>query len=199
MLENEKDLLKKSKKGNIESFEQLISAYQKKVYNIALKIVGNHEDASEMAQEVFIKVFKSIGQFKEESSFSTWIYRITTNVCLDEVRKSKNKIKMLSIDEDLNVGEGEIKRQFYDSSRLPEISAERNEMRKVLNQAILSLSFEHRIAVVMRDIQGFSYEEIAKTMKCPEGTVKSRINRARNELREILKKNKELFDIDYVK
>lgn len=198
MNDNEKDLLEKSKRGDIKSFELLIEGYQKKVFNIAYRIVNNYEDANDLAQEVFIRVYKSIGSFKEQASFSTWIYRITTNVCMDELRKRKNR-NVVSLDEELKIDDGEIKRQVESNEPTPEETVEKNELKKIVNEAISSLAEEHRIAIVLRDIQGFSYEEIAKFTNCPEGTVKSRINRARRSLKEILKSKKELLFEEYVK
>ena len=194
----EKSLIIKAKRGDIEAFEQLIEIYQKKVFNIALRMIGNYEDANDMAQEVFIRVFRSLKDFKEQSTFSTWIYRITTNVCLDEIRKRKNK-KVVYIDEDVKNDDGEIKRQVESDDPTPELVAEKNYVKQVVNEAINMLSEEHRTVIVLRDIQGFSYEEIAKITKCPEGTVKSRINRARHALKDILSTKKELFNEDYVK
>ncbi|MCX7921299.1 MAG: sigma-70 family RNA polymerase sigma factor [Clostridia bacterium] len=198
MSDKEKYLLLKSKNGDIEAFEELIEAYQRKVFNMALRMIGNHDDASELAQEVFIRVYKSIKSFKEESSFSTWIYRITSNVCLDELRRRKNK-KVISLDEDIKAEDGDIKRQVEDDKPTPDMVVENKEMRKAVNDAINTLSADHRMVVVMRDIQGLSYDEIAKVLKCPEGTVKSRINRARQELKQILKSKRELFNSEYVK
>lgn len=198
MIDNEKHLLDKAKKGDIEAFEQLIAAYQKKVFNIALRMIGNYDDASELAQEVFIRIFKSLKSFKEESQFSTWIYKIATNVCLDELRKRKNK-NLVSLDEDIKYDDSEIKRQVEDNRPTPDVTAEKNEIRRIVHEAIGALSDDYKTVIIMRDIQGFSYEEIAKIIKCPEGTVKSRINRARQALREILSKKRELLSGDYVK
>ncbi|MCX8130142.1 MAG: sigma-70 family RNA polymerase sigma factor [Clostridia bacterium] len=198
MSENEKILLEKAKNGDLKAFELLIEGYQKKVYNIALRMIGNHDDANELAQEVFIRILKSIKNFKEESTFSTWVYRITTNICLDELRKRKNR-KTVSIDEEMKLEDGEVARQIEDIKPLPDIIAERNELKKIVTEAIQLLSEEHKLVIVMRDIQGFSYEEIAKVTKIPEGTVKSRINRARLALKEILKSKRELFSDEYVK
>ncbi len=196
--QDEKELLEKSKNGDIEAFEKLIERYQKKVFNMAFRIIGNHDDASELAQEVFIRIFKSIKTFKEESSFSTWVYRITTNICLDELRKRKNR-KIVYLDDDIKSEDGEMKRQLEDTRPTPEAAAEKNEVKRVVESAIQALSDEHRTVIVMRDLQGFSYEEIASIIKCPEGTVKSRINRARQALRDILKNKRELFKDTYVK
>lgn len=198
MSDNEKLLLDKAKKGDVEAFEILVEKYQKKVFNIALRMLGNYDDASELAQEAFIKIYKSINSFKQESSFSTWIYRIATNVCLDELRRRKNR-NIAYIDEEIQTEDGEIRRELMDNSMSPEAVAELNEMRQAVNNAIMSLSEEHRIVVVMRDIHGMSYEEISKITNCPEGTVKSRINRARISLKGILKKNAELFGEKFVK
>lgn len=196
--DNEKYLLERAKSGEVEAFERLIEGYQKKVFNIALRMIGNYDDASELAQEVFIKVYKSIRSFKEESSFSTWIYKITSNVCLDEIRKRKNK-KVVYLDDDVKLEDGEVRHQIEDDSPSPEALLERKEIKRVVKEAIQSLSEEHRLVIVMRDLQGMSYEEIGKIVKCPEGTVKSRINRARQALKEILKRKRELLNEEYVK
>ncbi len=198
MSENEKALLKKAKNGDIEAFESLVERYQKKVYNIALRMTGNSEDAAEIAQEALIRVFRSLRNFKEEASFSTWIFRITTNLCLDEIRKRKNK-QVVYINDEIKLEDGEVKIQIEDKSPGPEEKAQTNEIRRIVNDAIQSLSEEHRTIIVLRDIEGFSYDEIARIVKCPEGTVKSRINRARQSLKDILKKKKELISEYYVK
>lgn len=195
----EKELIKKSQKGDIESFEKLISNYQKKVFNIAFGMMHNHDDAYDISQEVFIRVFKSIRKFKGQSSFSTWLYRITTNACLDELRKRKNNKNIISIDQEIQLEDGEVFRQIEDDGPTPELVAERNELREIIREAISKLSDEHKEVIVLRDIQGFSYDDIAEIIKCPQGTVKSRINRARRMLKEILKNKVELWDKDYVK
>jgi RNA polymerase sigma-70 factor (ECF subfamily) len=198
LFENEKYLLEKSKEGDIEAFEYLVTKYQKKVFNIALRLLGNYDDASELTQEAFIKIYKSIKNFKEESLLSTWIYRIATNVCLDELRKRKKRW-VLSLDEEIQSEDGGIHRQVEDDSPTPDVIAEINDTKNTINKAIRKLQEEHRIVLILRDLQGFSYEEIAKIINRPEGTVKSRINRARSELRELLLKNGELFNGDFVK
>ena len=198
MGDNEKNLLDRAKKGDVEAFERLVEGYQKKAFNIAYRMMGNYDDANDLAQEAFIRVYKSIGNFKEESSFSTWIYRIVTNVCLDELRKRKNR-NVVSIDEDVKLDDSEVKRQIESDGPTPEELVERNELKRVVGEAIKELSEEHRLVILLRDIQGFSYEEIARIVKCPEGTVKSRINRARQALKDILKTKKELLYGEYVK
>ncbi|MFZ5989212.1 MAG: RNA polymerase sigma factor [Bacillota bacterium] len=198
MNENEKELVEKARSGDVEAFEQLIQACQKKVFNIALRMLGNYDDASELAQEVFLKAYKSIKKFKGDSLFSTWIYKVTTNVCLDEIRKRKNK-KVVSLDEDIEYDGSEIKRQIKDESPGPEAAAESNEIKNVVNESIGVLPDDYKTVIVLRDIQGFSYDEISQIIKCPEGTVKSRINRARQALKKILKEKRELLNEEYVK
>lgn len=198
MITDEENLLKKSKSGDVAAFEELMDGYQKKIFNIALRMIGNHEDASELAQEVLIKIYKSIRSFKEEAAFSTWIYRITTNVCLDELRKRKNRT-MISINEEIAVGDGEVSLQIADHGPTPEEILEQKETRKIIENAIGKLSPEHRTVIILRELQNLDYEEISEITKVPVGTVKSRINRARQELRNILKNKRELFYGDFVK
>lgn len=194
----EKKLLERAKKGDVEAFESLVEVYQKKVYNIALRMIGNPHDAEELAQEVFIRVFKSLAGFKEQAQFSTWIYRITINTCLDELRKRKNR-RVVYLDQEIDTGENEIKRQLEDDRPTPDVSAEKNELRKLVQDAIQKLPENHRIILILRDLNGMSYDEIAKVLKSPEGTVKSRISRARQALKKLLKNNQELFDNYFVK
>lgn len=198
MSDREKGLLERAKAGDIAAFEQLIESYQKKIFNIALRMLGNYDDAGDLSQEVLIRIYKSIGSFKEQSSFSTWIYRITTNVCLDEIRKRKNR-KIISLDEEIRLEDGEMKRQIESDEPSPEETAEAEDLKKIVNDAIGRLSEEHRIVIVLRDLQGLSYEEIAEVLKCPEGTVKSRINRGRQALKNILASKRELLLDGYVK
>jgi len=197
MTDNERLLLKRAKKGDVDAFEQLIEKYQKKVYNIALKMLGNKEDAYDMSHEVFIRVYRSIDKFKEQASLSTWIYKITTNVCLDEIRRRKNRFTV-SIDDDMELNDSKVKRQIEYDGPSPEIIVEENELREIINKSIQQLPEQYRVVTILRDIQGFSYEEIANILDVPQGTVKSRINRARAMLRDILYEKKELLNKNYV-
>ncbi|MGB7604755.1 MAG: sigma-70 family RNA polymerase sigma factor [Lutisporaceae bacterium] len=187
----EKLLVKRSKSGDIEAFEQLIFDYQKKAYNIALRVMGNQEDAKDMCQEAFIRIYKSIEGFKEQSSFSTWMYRIVTNVCLDEIRKKK-KSETVSLDGTYETENGEIHFEIASDDDTPEEAYVRTEKKRIILKSINELSEEYKTAIVLRDIQGFSYEEIANILCCSIGTVKSRINRARNILKNKLKTALEL-------
>jgi len=197
-INNEKDLIEKAKSGDIEAFEQLIISCEKKVFNIAYRMIGNYDDANELAQEVFIKAFRSIKNFKGDSLFSTWIYKITANVCLDELRKRKNK-NILSLDQDIELNDGDVKRQISDNAPSPDMEVESKEIKTIVNESIQQLPDDYKSVIILRDIQGFSYDEISKIVNCPEGTVKSRLNRARQALKKILQARKELFDDKFVK
>lgn len=191
MSDLEKLLVKKSQSGDVESFELLISSYDKRAYNIAYRIMGNEEDAKDMAQEAMLRVFRALKDFKGQSSFSTWLYRIVTNVCLDELRRRKND-KYVSLDSTIQTDSGELHAELCSDKETPESVYEQVEQREIIKRAIRELNEEYRSVIVLRDVQGFSYEEISKMLDCSLGTVKSRINRARTMLRERLKSSMEL-------
>ncbi|PAB61399.1 RNA polymerase subunit sigma-24 [Anaeromicrobium sediminis] len=192
VLDIEKSLIKKCQSGDVESFELLIKDYEKRAFNIAYRMLGNVEDANDATQEAFIKIYKHINKFKGDSSFSTWLYRIVTNTCLDILRKNKNK-KTLSYDNPTETEEGTIKREFVDHKTNTEKTVEREMVKKELHECINSLGDSHKTAIILRDINGFSYKEIAHILSCSEGTVKSKINRARKNLKNLLEDKMELF------
>ncbi|MEA4960515.1 RNA polymerase sigma factor [Lutispora sp.] len=193
MGESERLLVDKSKKGNLDAFEELISAYEKKAYNIAYRMMGNEEDAKDMAQEAFIKIYKSIQNFREESSFSTWLYRIVTNVCLDELRKRKNN-RQVPLELNIETDKGSAIVELSAEKETPEDIYERVEKRQLIQNAISSLGDDYKTVIILRDIQGFGYEEIASMLNCSLGTIKSRINRARNQLKDKLRYELELYE-----
>lgn len=184
----EKVLIEKCKNGDIEAFEKLILGYQKKVFNLCYRYIENHDDASELAQEVFIKIYKSIINFKGESSLSTWIYKIAVGTCIDEIRKRK-KYNVISIDNSENSAGIEL----IDNSHNPHSRFERNETVKEIYAAINELSEEFKTVIILRDVQGFSYSEISEIADIPMGTVKSRIKRARDDMKQFLLKNGNFF------
>ena len=180
---DEKELISLSQKGDIDAFEELVARYERKVYTIAYRYMGNPEDTSDLAQETFLKVFKSIDKFRGESSFSTWIYRITANICKDELRKIKRK-PQTSLDQEIWLDEGSVIRQVVDEKPTPDEAFEQKELWNYLQDLIANLSPEYRMVIVLRDINGYSYEEIAQITETSLGTVKSRLNRARKALSE---------------
>lgn len=183
----EKALIQKAKQGDLTAFEELILKHEKIVYNVALRMMNHSEDAKDISQEVFLKAYRNIANFDERSAFSTWLYRITTNTCIDEMRKRKGK-QSYSLEEELENEDGTMQRQIADEGDTPEESLLREERKSEILQALENLSAEHKAAVVLRDVKGLSYEEISEILDLSLGTVKSRISRARNQLKtEILK------------
>ncbi len=182
------ELVAKIKKGDMNAFDELVDLYNKRVANIAYSLLSDREDALDAAQEVFIKVYRNIANFRGESSVSTWIYKITKNVCTDMLRKRKGNI--ISLDSD---DEDEPKLEISDESTAPEHIAERNAQIEAVRRAVSMLDENMRMVITLFDINGLSYEETATVLKCPVGTVKSRLYRAREQLRKILSENMELF------
>lgn len=185
---NEYDLIKKIQSGDRNSFNELVGLYQTRVIHIAYGVLSDYEDACDVAQEVFIKIYRSCGNFRNECTVSTWIYRITKNTCFDFLRKRKEKI--ISLDDEHNDTQ---KNEIEDFSHSPEEISEKNETRRIILKAISELDENCRLILTMFDIEGLSYEEISAVLKIPIGTVKSRLNRARTKLRKILLKYREHF------
>ena len=177
-------LIEKSVQGDVASFEKLIVKYNRYVYNIAYRMMGNEEDAKDMSQETLIKAFKAISQFKMESSFSTWLYRITINVCKDELRKRKETV--LSYDAEISE-DSTLKDIIKDEEANPILIYEKLELKASIETALDKLSEENKSVVVLKDLLGYSYEEIGEILQIPIGTVRSRLNRSRTMLKSILK------------
>lgn len=189
----DKDLIVKAKNGHIESFEKLIEEYQTKVYNISLKMLKNEQDAFDASQDALLKAYKYIANFKGNSSFATWLYKITVNTCLDYINKSKKYKSNISLEQTISQKDNETPIQFEDKKQNVMGKVLENERQKVLYEALDKLNPIQKEMIILRDIEGFSYEEIAKITDLNIGTVKSKISRARLKLKEILLKNKELF------
>ena len=197
----EAELIQQSCAGSIDAFEQLILLYEKRVYTIAYKYMGNHEDANDMAQEALIKAYQSIGSFRGEAAFDTWLGKITANRCLDELRKRK-KLQTTSLEDTLELEEGCVKKELESPAVTPEEHAVQQETAAYMQMLIGELKEEYRVAIVLREMDGYSYEAIADSLSCSVGTVKSRISRARQYLREriladrMLEKCKERSETD---
>lgn len=181
--EEELELVRKVQDGDSSSFEQLVLENQTRVYNLALRTVGNEDDAFDMSQEAFIKAYNSIGSFRGDSRFSVWLYRLTVNVCLDFLRSEGRKAhsSLTYIDE-----EDEKELEISDERFSPEVIAEKKELREAVNNGLMQLPANYRAILLLREIDGLSYEEIGAALDLEEGTVKSRIFRARKKLCSIL-------------
>jgi len=184
------DLLKKAAGGDVAAFETLILQHEKFIYNIAWRIMGNVEDAKDIAQEAIIKIYRHLSSCTSMEHMRAWVARIVHNTCMDELRRRKGKTP-LSYDAMLDVGDSEIEHQVADKADGPEAILLRKELGGQIEQALQQLSEEHRALIVLRDINGMSYEEITEITALPLGTVKSRISRGRNNLKRILTKHVE--------
>jgi RNA polymerase sigma-70 factor (ECF subfamily) len=189
---NREQLIRKAAKGSAEAFEALILSCHSKAYAVAFRYMKNEADASDVLQEAYIKLYTKLKTFSYKSSFDTWFIRIVINCCYDALRQQKTERNKRDQSED-----GKNQAETLPGSR-PEESPEeailKDERRLMLAQAMVSLSAEHRDVLILREYQQYSYEEIARILELSEGTVKSRINRAKLKLREILKEqNPEFF------
>lgn len=180
-------LVEKALDGDARAFEILMEKHESKMYAVALRMCKNREDAQDCLQDAMLRIYKALPTFKGQSSFSTWAYRITMNTCLDDLRRKKVR-QAQSLDQMLEIGWAPV-----DENNSTERHLENSELKRNLSRAIQTLPEEMRAAVVLRDVQGFSYEEIANMLSTNVGTVKSRISRGREKLREILSRNQELF------
>ncbi len=194
-MERETELVRRAQNGDVSAFEMLIEEYQKRIFSIAYRMIQHQEDAADLTQDVILKIYKNLDKFKGDSKFSTWVYRIATNTCLDEIKKSQRRTTY-SLDKEVETDEGSMTAEIADKGPTPEEEAERKDVKKAVYAAIEQLGTEHKKVNILRDLQGLSYEEIAKILQCSVGTVKSRISRARESLKKILSKNRELFS-DY--
>lgn len=190
----EQELISKAKSGDQDAFGQLVLDHQNKVYTLAVHFVGDREDAADLAQEAFLKAWRSLGSFQGESSFATWMHRLTTNVCLDWLRKQSRRqnisVAVSLDDEEANWTEP------ADSRQDPQERLEQTERKQALTQAMQKLTEQHRRLLLMREVSGLSYQEIADALEVDLGTVKSRIARARMQLRKILLRDGNFFESD---
>ena len=185
----EQELVALAKQGDQDAFAQLVEANQNKIYSLALRMTGNPEDGADLAQEAFLKAWRSLPSFQEESSFSTWLYKLTSNLCIDFLRKEKRRkvaVTTISLDDD---EDDSPPMEVPDHRFTPEAEVERRELRAAMSQALKVMSEEHRQILILREVEGLSYTEIAELLGVEEGTVKSRLARARISLRNILQKD----------
>ena len=186
---DEQKLISLARRGDQAAFERLLDHYQKPVYHQALRLVGNPEDAADVTQEVFIKVWKHLPSFRGESSFSTWLYRLTDNAALDLIRREKKRRGDSSLDDE----EGALTLPA-DPAPTPHQAIEQKELHQAVAEGLAQLSEEHRQVLVMREINGLSYEQIGSILDLSPGTVKSRIARARISLAKFLQKTGNFFE-----
>lgn len=183
----EKKLLQKAKAGDIDSFEILIDGIKAKAYQIALSYLKNEEDAKDALQDSLLKIYRSLDHFNEKSQFSTWVYRVVVNTCIDTVKKNRryrnNVTELYAAPSE--EGASELAMEIPDEKYQPEQVVLRKEKQKTILGCLSRLSSPLQEVVMLRDIQGFSYGEIAQILQISEGTVKSRLSRGRIALKEL--------------
>jgi RNA polymerase sigma-70 factor (ECF subfamily) len=178
------------RKGDVDAFGVLVERHQRRMINIAYRMIGDYEAACDVVQEAFLSAYKAIRKFKGEASFSTWLYRIVINAAKNRRKRMRTRRRWegVSLDDPVETEEG----QFKSDPPSPEPSVldqiEKKEVQAKVQACIASLDQEYREVLVLRDIQGFSYDEIRDILKIPDGTVKSRLFRARDGLKDCLKR-----------
>jgi RNA polymerase sigma-70 factor (ECF subfamily) len=183
-------LVERCRQGDSAAMERLILKYQNRIYNVILKMCGNPDDAAELTQDTFVKVLENIDRFAGRSGFYTWAFRIAVNLTLNYCQRSV-RVGYRSLDAEEQEGGSQAKSQLKeylsdDSSPDPSVVAQSKELCNIVEKALMKLDGAHRMVVVLRDIEGMSYAQIAKVLEVELGTVKSRLSRARSNLREIL-------------
>jgi RNA polymerase sigma-70 factor (ECF subfamily) len=180
-------LVNAARGGDVGAFEQLVRKYDRNVFRIANHITQNREDAEDVVQDAFLKAFQNLGQFQGQSKFYTWLVRIAVNEALMRLRRRRPE-RMVSLDEDINTGEDTIPREVADWSPNPEQLYNQSELREILQKTIQGLPPSFRTVFVLRDVEGLSTEETADALGLSIPAVKSRLLRARLQLRERLTK-----------
>jgi RNA polymerase sigma factor (sigma-70 family) len=191
---DEPTLIAAAQRGSVDAFNELVLAYQQQVYNLAYRIMGDPASAADAAQEAFISAFQNIGRFRG-GSFKSYLLRIVSNRCYDELRRRKRRPATSfedfgEVDEDANPA-------LVNGGERPEEYAERQEMARVIQAGIETLPPDQRITLALSDVQGLSYQEIAEVTSVSLGTVKSRLARARGKLRDYLRAQGELLPARY--
>lgn len=179
----ERENIARAAKGDVNAFETLMGAYEKKIYALCLRMMGNPHDGEDAAQEAMLRIWRTIGQYRFESAFSTWVYRVTASCCMDVIRK-RQRHEQPSLEE---MGEAS---GFdpADGGETPQEQTERKETRSAIQQAIAAVPEGMREVFLLRDVHGLSVEETAQALQIAQGTVKSRLARAREKIAAELKR-----------
>ncbi len=186
----EREVIERCKAGDEEAFSEIVLTYQKKVFNIAFRMLGNREEAKELSQEVFLSILESIKNLRDEVKFESWLTQITLNHCRNRWKylKRRQYFKTDSLNDPIDTEDGELERQVFDPSGNPETHFEQKMIRQFVQRGLMKLKEDQREIIVLRDLQGYSYEELGEMFSLPEGTIKSRLHRARMDLKGILGK-----------
>ena len=179
-------LVRAAQTGNRDAFTALVQAFSGPMYNLAYRMVGNADDAADLAQEIFVKLYRSIGRFQGKSKFSTWLFALGANTCRSGLRKLRRRRDREVLQLNGDAEHGIAPRDPPDPADRPDRQLERRETRQAVEAAIAALADDFREVIVLRDLQGLAYDEIAQALDCSMGTVKSRLARARMKVRDTL-------------
>ncbi len=187
----QKEVIENCKAGDEKAFAEIVLHCQKKVFNIAYRMLGNLEEAKDLAQEVFISVFEAIKDLKEEVKFDAWLTQITLNHCRNRWKylKRRQYFNSDSLDDPIETEDGDVPKAIYDPSGNPETLYEKKMIQQLIQGGLQKLKEDQRELLVLRDLQGFSYEEMGELLGLPEGTIKSRLHRARMDLKQVLERS----------
>ncbi len=181
----EAELIERALQGDQSAYTEILNRYRGQLYHVIYKMVRNREEAEDLVQEAFMKAFNALSTFNENFAFSTWLYKIAVNNCIDYLRKKR--LQTYSYDRPMSVKDGEIKRDYADPDESPDKELLSNEKTRLINEAIDALPPNYHTVIVLRHREELSYEEIADRLNLPLGTVKARIFRAREMLKKSLK------------
>jgi RNA polymerase sigma-70 factor (ECF subfamily) len=184
----QREVIESCKAGDERAFAEIVLLSKKKVFNIAYRMLGNSEEAKDLSQEVFISVFDSIKDLREEIKFDSWLTQITLNHCRNRRKylKRRKYFNSDSLDDPVETENGEVPKALYDPSDSPETLYEKKMVQELIQRGLQKLKEDQRELLVLRDLQGCSYEEVGELLGLPEGTVKSKLHRARMDLKQVL-------------
>jgi RNA polymerase sigma-70 factor (ECF subfamily) len=186
---SDRKLLDRCRSGDEMAFDELVLRHQQRAFNVAFQVLHDHEDATEVAQDAFVRIYRSIGDFRGECEFTTWLYRIVINLARNKHRwwRRRGRQASVSLDSTVEIADGEVPVQIADNTDAPDVQATKAEFVELLSQRMRELPHKFREVLVLRNVDNMSYEEIAEFLDCSVGTIKSRIARAREALRKSMK------------
>lgn len=184
----EKRLLRLSREGDRQAFAEIVEIYKDKIHSLGLRMLGNMQDAEDIAQETFMRVFANLHRYDEQYKISTWIYRIANNLCIDKIRKRKVRSNQFSLDAQIHGTEGlELHDTIHDEEPSPLQQVLQYELQVTVRDAILALTPKYRTIMILRYLEDLSLQEISDIVGLPVATVKTRVHRGREALRKSLK------------
>ena len=187
-------LIRQCQNGDRSAFDALVRQYEQKAFQYAVRLTRDPDEAADVVAEAFVRVYNAIGNFRSQSAFGTWLYRILTNCYLDHRKKDKSRFQT-SLESSVQIEGGEVERQIQDPAPGPADEAERSAREAAVQEALSQMPEYQKAMLIMYHVENLTYEEISEALDLPLGTVKSRLNRARHSLRDLLSTDMELFQV----